>query len=74
MFKMSGNEFGFPVYSVDPSCVPILDLMAVNILSKTSHTDDDPYTTEDLFFIRNHYKILSPVHMLMNVDFNNMQV
>ncbi|KAL8576382.1 hypothetical protein ACOMHN_048949 [Nucella lapillus] len=53
--------------------MPLLDLSGVHITSRTCVAEDEPYTTEDLFFVRNSYTFLSPVQTLMRVDFNDPQ-
>ncbi|XP_076467919.1 uncharacterized protein LOC143298817 isoform X2 [Babylonia areolata] len=59
---------------VQQSSVPLLDLSGTHITSRTCAAGgDDPYTTEDLYSIRNSYRFLSPIHSLMTVDFNDPQ-
>ena len=61
-------------HSVQPTSIPLLDLSGVSIISRAAATEEDPYTTEDLYRIRDSYRFLSPIHTLMTVDFNNPEV
>ena len=61
-------------HSVQPTSIPLLDLSGVSIISRAAATEEDPYTTEDLYCIRDSYRFLSPIHTLMTVDFNNPEV
>ena len=60
--------------SLHPGNVPLLDMGGITIISKTSFTNDEPYTTEALYYIRDGYRNLSSIKPFLDVDFNDPKV
>jgi hypothetical protein len=49
-------------------------MRTVDVVSTTTNTDDEPYTTENLATVRGKYREISEVTELLSVDFNDLQV